>query len=226
MIRNCFPICLSTPWTRYLSNSDQPIMIKSVIFDLGNVLINFKPKEFLLRYTQDKERINAFFSKIIWSERWWALDKGTYSIEEARSYFQSKYPEEKDLIEPYFENWLESLTPIVKNIQMVKELKQEGYKVYVLSNFIKEAFSYITKKYEFLSLFDGKVISSEEKVIKPEKEIYAIILNRYDLIPGECVFLDDHEFILEPAKELGMHTILVAPEVDIRAELRNLGVTI
>jgi putative hydrolase of the HAD superfamily len=199
-------------------------MIKNIIFDLGNVLINFKPYEFLLRFTNDKEYIDQFVSKVTRSKIWLELDRGTNSLENARTIFLSKYPREKEFIELFFDQWMDMLTPIEENIEILEELKELGFRSYILSNYIKEAFSYISSKYKFLSLFDGQIISGVENIIKPEKAIYELLLNRYNLIPKESLFIDDVLFFLKPAKKLGMKTIWNRPETDLREELKKFDI--
>jgi putative hydrolase of the HAD superfamily len=202
------------------------MVIKNIIFDLGNVLLSYEPEVFLLRFTKDLTRIKQFLSKIPRSTTWWQLDRGVMSTTEAKNILINKFPEEKDLVEPYFEHWMEMLTPIEKNIEILKDLKQHGYKLYILSNFIKEAFEYVTNKYDFFSFFDGQVISYIEKVIKPEKAIYDTLIQRYHLIAEESVFLDDIFGFLKPAKKLGMHTILINSNKDLRRDLKKIGVDI
>ena len=180
--------------------------------------------EFLLRFTTNQERINGFITKVSFSQTWFELDRGTLSLEKAKQILSSRYPEELDLLVPYFEHWLEILTPIQDRIKLLEPLKKKGYKLFVLSNFIKEAFKHVIDHYDFFSLFDGRVISYEEKVIKPEKAIYEILVNRYNLIPQECVFLDDHSSFLKPAKQLGMATILVHQNTDLHVEFRKINI--
>jgi putative hydrolase of the HAD superfamily len=199
-------------------------MIKNIIFDLGNVLLKFKPHEFLLRFTPDKEYINQFVSKVTRSKIWLELDRGTNSVENARTIFLSKFPQEKEFIELFFDQWMDMLTPIEENIEILKELKESGFKTYVLSNFIKETYVHVSSKYSFFSLFDGQIISGVENVIKPEKAIYELLLRRYNLIAEESLFIDDILFFLKPAKKLGMKTIWNRPETDLREELKKLKV--
>lgn len=199
-------------------------MIKNIIFDLGNVLLKFKPHEFLLRFTPDKEYIDQFVSKVTRSKTWLELDRGTNSLKNARTIFLTKYPQEKEFIQLFFDQWMDMLTPIEENIEILKELKESGFKTYILSNFIKETFSYVSSKYSFFSLFDGQIISGVENVIKPEKAIYELLLSRYNLAPEESLFIDDVLFFLKPAKKLGMKTIWNRPETDLREELKKLDV--
>jgi len=201
-------------------------MIKNIIFDLGNVLLKFKPEEFLLQFTSDKEYIKQFVTKITRSKLWLDLDRGYESLENAEFIFISKYPEEEELITLFFNHWMEMLTPIEENISILLDLSESGYKTYILSNYIKEAFKFVKEKFDFFTLFDGQIISGEEKVIKPEKAIYESLLRRYQLIPEESLFIDDILFFLKPAKKLGISTIWNRPHTDLRKELKKFNVVI
>jgi len=199
-------------------------MIQNIIFDLGNVLLKFQPSEFLLGFTNDVEYINQFVPKIFRSKIWIELDRGTISVEDAKNNFISQYPKEKEFLTLFFKHWMEMLTPIDKNIEILKDVRALGYKTYILSNYIKEAYTFIKKNYKIFTLFDGQIISGFEKIIKPEKAIYELLLNRYNLIPEESLFIDDILFFLKPAKKLGMKTIWNRPETDLREELEKLDV--
>jgi len=202
------------------------ILIKNIIFDIGNVLLTFEPREFLLNFTRDMSRIENFISNVNGSKIWLKLDRGVISVEYAKNLFFTKYSEEKELLMLFFENWFEIFEPIQKNIDIMKDLKLNGYKVFALSNFIKESYEFVVKKFSFFSLFDGQVISWKEKYVKPEIEIYKILLERYNLISQGCIFLDDHSSFLVSAEQLGMYTILISKDTDLRAELRNLNIKI
>ena len=201
-------------------------MIRNIIFDLGNVLLNFKPKEFMKRFSQDEQRIDSLVSRMIGPEVWFKLDRGVLTWKEAKKIYLEKFPEEKDILKPFLESAWEMLTPIEENVKILRELKEKGYNLYVLSSFIKEAFAYVRKKYDFFSLFDGILLSYQEKLIKPEKEIYQKLVDRFDLNPEECIYIDDHDFILKPAEKLGMKTIHFTENTDLKNELKSRGVKI
>ena len=201
-------------------------MIRNIIFDLGNVIFNFKPEDFLRRFTKDTDYINYFISNIIRSKIWLELDSGKISIKKAEEEFKRKFPEDCEFIETFFTYWMEMLTPIQENVEILYDLKSNGYRIYILSNFIIEAYEFVKNNYEFLSLFDGKVISGQVKVIKPDLEIYRKLINKYDLIPEECIFIDDVRAFLSRAKKLNIKTILFNKNTDLRTELRNLNVKV
>ncbi|MFX1573632.1 MAG: HAD family hydrolase [Promethearchaeota archaeon] len=201
-------------------------MIKNIIFDLGNVLLNFKPEEFLLRYTQDGKLIKKFISKVIRSRIWLKLDRGTLSVQKAREEFLSRFPEDSHLIISYFDHWMEMLTPIQNNVRILRDLKMKGYKLYILSNFIEEAFNYVCNKYDFFSLFDGGIISCRIHIIKPEIEIFKKIIEKFNLDPEECLFIDDVATFLFKARKFKIKTIQYLPYTDLREELRNLNIDV
>jgi len=201
-------------------------MIKNIIFDLGNVLLKFQPSEFLLRFTNDVEYIDQFVAKIFRSSTWMDLDRGTISLEVAKNNFISKYPKEEAFLTLFFNHWMEMLTPIEENVKFLKGLRDLGYKTYILSNFIKETFTFIQNNYDIFQLFDGQIISGFEETIKPEKAIYELLLSRYNLLPEESLFIDDVLFFLKPAKKLGMKTIWNKPETDLREELRKFNILV
>ena len=165
-------------------------------------------------------------SNIIKSDTWLQLDRGNLSLKQAQEIFISAYPEETELIILVCNRWKEFLTPIQENVKALEELKSNGYKLYVLSNFFNEGFDYVKERYNFFSFFDGIVISSKIKLIKPELEIYQYLLQKYNLIPEESVFIDDTAECLSQANKLSIKTIHYLPYTDLRSELNKLKVKI
>ena len=126
-------------------------MIRNIIFDIGNILLNFKPELFLKRFINDEIRINYFITNVIKTKLWLNLDRGSISLQDARDEYLERFPEESNLILTFFDHWKEMLTPIPQNIQILRELKSNGYRIYFLSNYIKEAFDYVQDRYEFFT---------------------------------------------------------------------------
>ena len=171
---------------------------------------------------KDKQEIKWFLANIIHSREWLNLDRGLITLNTAKTELVFQYPRKERLIVSFFNNWMEMLTPIEKNVSIVKDLKKQNLKLFILSNFIEEAFDYINIRNNFLSLFDGKIISGTEKVSKPNKKIYEILIERYLLKPEECIFIDDIKPFLRPAKKMGMKIIWNTEETDLREELKKL----
>lgn len=202
------------------------IMIRNIIFDLGNVLLNFRPEEFLQRYISDEKYVKEFTLNVIRSSIWLNLDRGTISLKNAEKEFLKKFPGDSHCIIWFFKHWMEMLTPIKKNVKILNNLRNNGYKTYILSNYIIEAFNFVCKKYDFLSLFDGGIISGMVKMIKPEFEIYQKLIEKYNLIPEECVFIEDVPEFLLPAIKLNIKTILFSENTDLKSELIKLEIKI
>jgi len=179
-----------------------------------------------LRFINNLDYIKEFISKIIHTKIWLDMDKGLLTIEKARKIFISQHPEDKDMINFFFDNWLEMFTPIKRNVEILHLLKNNNYKLYILSNFIVEVYNYVKNRYDFFSLFDGQIISGEKNVIKPELEIYNLLLNQFNLIANECVFIDDVIGFLRPAKKLGITTIWHRPNTDLKVELKKLEILV
>jgi len=193
---------------------------------MGNVLLNFKPEILLMELIGEKNRVDTFIRKVIHNKTWVNLDRGTLTHDEALEIYLCQYPEEKDILFPFFDQWINYLTPIHENVEILRKLKKNNYKLYLLSNAIIEAYNILKDRYDFYSLFDGQVISGFEKVIKPEKAIYNLLVSRYNLIPEESLFIDDTLGNLRPAKKLGMKIIWLKPDTDLKKELREFQILV
>lgn len=205
---------------------NRTMTMKNIIFDLGNVLLTFKPKEFLLGIMEDEKKVNSFTSKAIMTETWLKLDRGTISVDNAIKKLKVDFPEEMDMIDLFFTHWMDMFKPIKKNVKIAERLKQEGYNLYILSNFILEPCEEVNRRLEFFKLFDGAVYSYQMHHLKPENEMYAHLTEMYGLNPEESVFLDDHQECLIPAEEMGMKVIWVQEDTDIQEELLKLGIAV
>ena len=200
-------------------------MIKNVIFDIGNVLLNFEPKV----YVQSKiieNKVEEIYDSIFKSEEWPMLDRGTISEEEAKANIINRKIENEDFINSVFENWYDILTPIEGSVEVLKKLKEKGYKVFYLSNFHLAAFEYVIKKYDFFELFDGGVVSYKENLIKPEKEIYEKVIHNYKINPSQTVFIDDMKENVEVAIKQGIKGIVLENTKNLREELEKLSISI
>jgi FMN phosphatase YigB (HAD superfamily) len=199
---------------------------QKIIFDLGNVLLTFKPELFLLKYTDNKETINFFINKITQSHTWLEMDQGRRSVKSARVFFTEKYTEKKPIIDFFFDNWMDIFDIIPDNVQVLEDLNKKGYDCFYLSNFIEEAYEFVSNKFEFFSFFKGGIISALVKMIKPEQQIYLALLQKYQLDPKKCVFIDDIVCFLRPAQKMGFKTIHYSSNCDLRERLKQLGIKI
>ena len=200
-------------------------MIKNVIFDIGNVLLNFDPKV----YVESKvieEKVDEIYESIFKSEEWLMLDRGTITEEVAKANIINRKIENEEFINLVFENWYDILTPIESSIELLKKLKENGYRVFYLSNFHLAAFEYVTRKHDFFNLFEGGVVSYNEKLLKPEKEIYERIMDKYKIQPEETVFIDDTQENVKAAMKHGIKGIILENPKSLGVELEKLAVSI
>ena len=197
--------------------------MKNIIFDIGNVLLSFHPYKYLNQY-YDEETVCDLMTIIFSDDEWLKLDLGNILIKDAIETLTHKHPQYKKEITFVLENWTDMLLPVQKNVEIVQELKDAGYHLYLLSNFHIEAFQLMSKKYDFFKLFDGQVVSGFEHIIKPQEEIYELLLKRYQLKREECLFIDDMLGNIYIAEELGIQGLYLGYMVDLKNELIKLNI--
>lgn len=198
-------------------------MIKNIVFDLGNVLIGFCPKKFIKENVEPKFQ-DKFFEIVFRGQEWKDLDRGTLNYDEAIKIFTKKLPEcEKTIKKLFDENIYECLDPIENNIALLPKLKK-NYNLYIISNFHLKAFENIYEKWDFFKLFNGKIISAHHKLMKPEPEIYQLLLDTYSLKANECLFIDDVEENIIGAKNIGMNGIQLTDYNFLKEKLREEGI--
>lgn len=200
-------------------------MYKNIIFDLGNFLLDFNPRDYLKNKISD-DKLEDVFKAVFTSEEWIMLDRGTITEKEAINNIISRNSTYIKEINLAFESWYDILKPIEESINILMSLKKNGYKIYYLSNFHQLAFAEVTKKNSFFELFDGGVVSYEEKLIKPEEDIYKLVLDRYKLNPSETIFIDDTKVNVDAANSIGIKGILFKDSEKLREELNSLEVKI
>ncbi len=189
-------------------------MIKNIIFDMGQVLVRFHPETICKRCIQNQQLAKELADLIMGSPQWDRLDEGTLSFEEAEVFFTSQRPELASEIHQILCRFDEMIDPIDSMDSLVFDLKQRGYDLYVLSN-VSERYWNLKKRIPALSRFENQVLSYAEKVNKPEKKIYEILLERYQLNPEECLFIDDKKENLAVPEEMGwtVHQFIGAEEL-------------
>lgn len=199
-------------------------MIRTIIFDIGNVLTNFRWKEFFYEKGYDDVLLERIEKATVGSSGWCEYDRGLLTDEEVMKGFVRNDPGiEKELRES-LKDTKGMVTPRAYAIPWIQELKAKGYRVLYLSNFSHKVEQECSEALTFLPYTDGGILSYREGLIKPQPEIYELLINRFDLTPQECVFLDDTEVNLEAAREFGIHTILYRNQEQAIKELKNLGV--
>lgn len=194
-------------------------MIKNIIFDLGNVLINFKPLDYVRIKIVDCQKADEVYQSIFRSPEWLMLDRGIVTEKEAIYTICERNPDLSKLIRLVMTDWYQMLTPIDDVIDLVKELKNNGYKIYFLSNYQLLAYEHILNKYDIFDHFDGGIFSFKEKLLKPEPEIYQKLVETYKIEPDESIFTDDTKENIEAATNQGFKAILFTNSFELREEL-------
>ncbi len=199
-------------------------MITTIIFDIGNVLADFTWREHYEKFGYDDAMIERIADATVRSPIWNENDRGVWSDEQLLQAMIDNDPEiEKDI-----RRVLDNVDTIVVHndyaIPWIMALKEKGYRTLYLSNFSRKARVECAQALDFLPYLDGGILSYQEKVIKPMPEIYELLIERYQLVPEECVFLDDTLVNLEAARKFGIHTIQFKNQAQAIEELRALGV--
>ena len=197
-------------------------MIKNVVFDIGNVLVTFEWERLAKEIGFTDKDLQVLAEKVI-GDRWDEFDRGVMPEDEALKYVQEVIPGLEEKFATLWHRIDEAIHVYPYVNEWMRELKSEGYKIYLLSNFPKRLFEKeANEKFDFIRYTDGKVISSFVKMIKPDREIYEYLFNTYSLKPEECVFVDDRAKNVEAAKALGMKGIIFEGYEDGSVKLKKL----
>lgn len=201
-------------------------MIRNIVFDVGKVLIGWSPEVSMdmIGFTEEEKQavMHALFrDRSIWNEE----DRGVKTREEMFDFLVSQAPEIEDLIRRFYENAVVSVTPMEYTRDWITALRAAGYRVYVLSNFGEYAQKRAVElgAINFMDLLDGYIYSYMIHEIKPDRAIFDALTAKYDLVPEECVFIDDVDINVEGAKAVGMQGLLFKGYEDACAELRRMG---
>jgi 2-haloacid dehalogenase len=200
-------------------------IIKNIIFDLGGVLVDWNPKYMYNKIFSDTYQCNWFLENICTND-WNEQQDGGRLIKDATRELIEKYPEHKENIEAYYTRWEEMLNgPIEGTVSIFKDLKdKKNFNIYALTNWSAETFPRALELYEFLHWFDGRLVSGEENTRKPFKEIYDLILNRFNLIANETVFIDDNLRNIKAAEDVGIKSIHFLNPDQLKKDLISLNI--
>lgn len=182
-------------------------MIRNIIFDMGNVLIHWTPKIFLDRLGRNEADTEILNRIVFESDEWPALDAGTLDEAEALAIMQSRLPEHlhEEARRLLFE-WDQPLILVEGMEDLVRELKDQGYAIYLLSNASRRQHEY-WDRIPASPCFSGTFISADYQMIKPDPVIYQTFFKEFDLRPEECLFIDDRLDNVEAAIAQGMDAI-------------------
>jgi putative hydrolase of the HAD superfamily len=205
-----------------MNNQSTNNRYKNIIFDLGGVLINFNPRHVIADIFQNEQRIPWELLETVSSQEWLDMDRGTLPYEQAIEQLATRYHRESFI--KFYDAVNEALAPIHEGMEILQHVQARGYKTYVLSNIGQRSHAKLTTIENFFSSFDGTIFSYLVKTVKPEPEIYQLLLNTYNLKPEESIFIDDLEVNINGAKQHGIDGIVCSNHANVRKELKKRNI--
>ncbi len=199
--------------------------IETIIWDLGNVLIKWNPKNLYRTIFDTEEKVDWFLSNICTSD-WNEQQDAGRTWEEGTNLLIQQYPEYETQILAYWKRWKETLVGVISGSEKIlRTLKaQNTHRLYALTNWSAETFPIARERYDFLQLFEGILVSGEEYLKKPDPKIYQLLLDRYQINPHTSIFIDDSERNVKGAQALGIHAIHFQHPGQLQRDLAGYGV--
>ena len=190
-------------------------MIKNVIFDYGNVLVDWSPAYlFLPVFDGDEEKCRFFMDNVCNREWFTRMDRGE-SMDTCVAELQKVYPQYADAVAMFRDRWFEMCNGEIPGmLEIIQDLKAKGVGVYGLTNWPAETFPEARRRFKTLASIDKYVVSSSVKLAKPEPEIFQLLLSKYNLNSCECIFIDDRKDNVDAAISLGMSGIVYPGTAD------------
>ncbi len=206
---------------RFLALPDPPR--RTVIFDLGGVLLDWDPRYLYRRlFGGDMESVEHFLANVCTPD-WNRMQDGGRPFTEAEAEAVAGHPDKLDFILAWRNNFNEMIAgPIEGSVAILGDLRRRNVPLYALTNWSAETFAPQLKRFDFLAWFDGIVVSGQERLVKPDLAIFRVLVERYHINPKEAVFVDDASANVAAARELGMHGIHFTGPEALRRELTAL----
>lgn len=194
---------------------------------MGNVLLLFDRPRFLDAVGAQGEDRQLLMNNVYLSLEWARMDRGSMTEQEAAASMCSRLPAHlHETVHRLVDSWDRPIYPVEGMADLVKELKAAGYGIYLLSNASTRQHDY-WPRVPGNEYFDGTLISADEMLIKPEREIYDLLCARFGLVADECAFIDDSTTNVEGAERAGLHGIVFHGDArETRSNLRALGVNV
>lgn len=197
--------------------------IKNIIFDFGGVLVDWNPRYLYKNHFEDEAEMEHFLENIT-TEAWNLEQDRGRSLEEGTQILQKQFPEHREMIQLFYDKWEVMLNgEISGTVALLHRLKKK-YKIYGLTNWSAETIPVAFERHSFFKEFDGIVVSGHEKMIKPDKNFYQLLFDRYQIKPEESVFIDDNIKNIHAAREIGLHAIHFENPVALEKKLLSIGV--
>lgn len=196
----------------------------AVVFDLGGVLIDWDPRHLYRGVFADEREMDAFLSTVATPEWHGEQDRGR-TVEEATALLLDEHPHYRTEIEAFYGRWDEMFgEPMDGSVRVLRDLRAQDLPLYALTNWSAELFPRARERWDFLGWFDDIVVAGEERLVKPGREIYDVLVQRTGLDPVTTVFIDDRPVNVRAAEDLGFVAIEFRDAAGLREDLVRLGV--
>ena len=205
-----------------MTGEGKQMKYKNLVFDVGNVLIGFRWKEMMQDHGLTAQEAEAFGRDIFTDPLWAELDLENLPFAEVVRLYEEKYPQHADNVHFLFYRSELMSVPRPDVWEAVGRLKEKGYRIYLLSNYSSVLFEKHTAGAAFHAFLDGKMMSYDVHVVKPDPSIYRHLFARYGLEPGECLFFDDREENVAASRQLGMDAVRIVSKEQLLEELGKL----
>ncbi|MDQ2180705.1 HAD family phosphatase [Marinifilum sp. D714] len=198
--------------------------IKNIVFDFGGVLIDWNPRYLYRKVFGNENDLEKFLKEVCHAEWNQHLDAGI-AFDEAIAERVKKFPHYEKEISRYQNDWIEMIGGEIKENTSLIPVLGQNYQLYGLTNWSAETFPLVYSRFEFFKELRGIVVSGEEKIVKPDEEIFNLLLERYGLKAEESIFIDDNKDNIKAANKLGFITIHLKEGIDLIHELRKFGIS-
>lgn len=196
-----------------------PRVIDTVVFDVGGVLVDWDPRHLYRQVFDDDEEMERFLAEVCTWEWHHRHDAGV-PFSESIPALSAAFPEHAPLIAMWESRYLDMIPgEIPGTVEIVRDLHAAGTRLLVLSNMPSEVWEPLTARFEWFALFDGWVVSGDEKVVKPNPAIYRVLVERHGVDPASAAFVDDRRENVDAARDLGFDAILFTGAASLRERL-------
>lgn len=176
----------------------------AVLFDIGNVFVEWDPRLLYRHLIDDSDELEHFLNNVVTLEWHTEHDRGR-SFKRGAEILSQRFPEYEDLIAAFDKRWSETIGSVMQGtVDVMMSLLEQGIKVYGLTNFSAEKWPDFCRTHDFTDHFEGVVVSGEEKLVKPDPRIFQIAISRFQLDPELTVYVDDRLENVVAAQQLNM----------------------
>jgi len=199
--------------------------IDTVIFDLGGVLIDWNP-EYVFREVFEDHSEMQYFLREVCSPEWNEQQDAGRTLQEATEILVAQFPDYEPQIRTYYDRWQDMLGGAIQNTVDILHLlyHKKSHRLYALTNWSHETFPVALELYDFLHLFEGILVSGEEKLLKPDKRIYELLMSRYKIDGRSALFIDDNPKNVKGAEDAGLNAIRFESPEQLALDLKNFNI--